>query len=880
MSRSAPLLILASCFAAGIGFGHLTTPPLAAAALAAILLAIVAFIFRSSPAATIMVAMAFVAGGAAIYSAERLAIKPDRIRLMYEAGSFASGEPVELEGKLSGVPEPAAEGRFLTVSTNRMSYRGKMHSASGNVRIFLTDSKNGVETPRLVHGSRIIAACNLERDDKFLNPGVIRVPDVLDQMGIDAVCNIKSPLLIEHIGDESVFLPLAWVYDQRSRLIETFTSRLSPTAAGIMTASLLGDKHFLDRETAETFREGGTFHVLVISGLHITFIGGILLLVIRGFTGSRWIQFTATTTILWAYTLAVGADVPVVRAALMFTIVLLSFALYRPGNMLSGLGASVIVLLVWRPSDLFNPSFHLTFVSVAGIIAAAYPLIDGLRRIGTWVPDRNEPFPPAAPPFLRRMCETIYWRPDVWIVEAKRNLWRARIFKDPFFDGRLKGPIQKAFQFVFEGIIVSTTVQICMLPLLVIYFHRVPVVSIVLNLWVGIFIALESLVVVAGALIDRVSETIAGPFFVIAEAVNWLLLSLPRLLTGHQWSGIRLPSYTGTGGAVYLLYFATLVFLLWRLSRWRPMASIKVSPVTAIAAGCFVILLLTTIFHPFSSPRPDGRLTVDFLDVGQGDAALVTFPDGQTLLVDGGGRMRYRNSREDEDEPFEPDIRRIGESVVSEYLWHRGYSSIDHLLATHADADHIQGLTDVGRNFKIRSAFIGLPDANDQDLEEFRAALARQGIAPIALVEGDSMEIGGVSVQVIHPPASDVRPMPENDRSVVVRLIFGELTFLLTGDIEAEAEREILASGLSVAADVIKVPHHGSRTSSTDQMVRSVSARIAVIPVGRRSPFGHPHAEVVERWRNIGAQVLTTGERGMITISTDGRDLRTETFLR
>ena len=147
-----------------------------------------------------------------------------------------------------------------------------------------------------------------------------------------------------------------------------------------MIASLLGDKYFLDKDTADLFREGGTFHILVISGLHITFIGGLLLLFIRRLTRNRWTQFIVTMRVLWAYTLAVGADVPVVRAAIMFTIVLYSYVIYRQGSLLNSLGVCGLILLVWRPSDLFNPSFQLTFVSVAAIVAMAYPLIETCER--------------------------------------------------------------------------------------------------------------------------------------------------------------------------------------------------------------------------------------------------------------------------------------------------------------------------------------------------------------------------------------------------------------------------------------------------------------------------------------------------------------------
>ncbi len=137
------------------------------------------------------------------------------------------------------------------------------------------------------------------------------------------------------------------------------------------------------------------------------------------------------------------------------------------------------------------------------------------------------------------------------------------------------------------------------------------------------------------------------------------------------------------------------------------------------------MLGVVIIFHPFTAPRPDGRLHIDFLDVGQGDAALITFPDGKTMLVDGGGRVNYKRSdNDDESEIFEPDVPSIGESVVSEFLWEKGYSKIDHILATHADADHIQGLADVAKNFQIGSAFIGRSPMNDPDFATFSEALA------------------------------------------------------------------------------------------------------------------------------------------------------------
>jgi competence protein ComEC len=876
-----PVLWLAAAFAAGIGSAHLLDIPLPVSAAAGVACGLLALLFRKRLVAMLLILVAFVAAGAVAFTAETLGVRPDRIRLLYDAGIIPSGDPVEIEGVLIGSPEPSVEGHFLTLRSERLRNRGTDRTATGRVRLFVPIS-NISEDLALKHGSRVIANCILEREDQYLNPGVLRRPAYLDQIGIDAVGSVKSPLLIEHIADEGVFLPLAWIYDQRANLVDTFTSELSPKAAGVMTASLLGDKYFLDSDTAEVFREGGTFHVLVISGLHITFIGGILLLAVRRLTRNRWAQFLLTAVPLWAYTLAVGAEVPVIRAAVMFTALLLAHVIYRPASMLNSLGLCSLLILAWRPSDLFNPSFHLTFVSVAAIVAVAYPLIDALRKIGTWTPSTRTPLPPNVGGGLKRFCETLYWDTDAWAFEHKRQIWSASLYKAPYFAGALKGLVQKAVAYIFEGILVSVIVQLSMLPLLIIYFHRVSIASIFLNLWVGVFIGLESLAAVLALFLNGLSSLLAAPMFLLVEVFNWLTMLAPRLTAGYAASGFRLPAYTGAGSVIYIIYFAVLIALTWLLHKWVPTRSLggrKLRTVTLTLTAAFCLLLLIIIFHPFSAPPPDGRLKIDFLDVGQGDAALVTFPDGRTMLVDGGGRMRFRRSDDDSTEDFEPDVRRIGESVVSEFLWERGYSHVDYMLATHADADHMQGLADVANNFTVGSALIGRIPADDPEYEALRHALYRRSVPTIAVSAGDSLNIAGVIVDVLHPNADAQMGLSNNDSSVVVRFTFRNRSFLLTGDIEAAAEAELISKGILPSADVVKVPHHGSRTSSTLAFVDSLKPGIAIISVGRSSPFGHPHPEVVERWRAYGAEVRTTGEKGLITISTDGSDLNVSTFI-
>jgi len=885
-----PILWLSVSFACGILFASLINIDLRLTILNCAIFAISAIVLRRQNLATFLILIAFASAGAVSFEVEKLSISPDRIRVLYDNETVRSGDSVEVEGVLLGRPEPSIDGLFLTLRTEKLVYQGTSRDVSGSIRLFLPESDDGIEAtvqisefPELKYGSRLRIACKLVREEAFLNPGVISKKEILDRLQVDATGSIKSRLLVERVADESVFLPLAWVYDRRAALIEDFRNNLSPTSAGIMIASLLGDKYFLDKDTADLFRDGGTFHILVISGLHVTFIGGLLLLFLRHLTRNRWTQFGVTTIALWAYTLAVGADVPVVRAAIMFTIISFSFVIYRQGSLLNSLGVCGLMILVWRPSDLFNPSFQLTFVSVAAIVAMTYPLIETLRKIGRWAPTAQAPFPPNVPNWLRRFCETLYWREDAWKVESKQQIWTAKLFKAPYWPNRAIGVIQNAARFVFEGVIVSLIVQVWMLPLTVVYFHRVSVASILLNLWVGFFIALESFAAVAGVLAGHISGLLADPLFMFADGLNWLMLSVPRLFSDNGLASFRLPAYSADGRAIYIAYFVPVLFLVLAANRWKPFEIKWPDRLvrSRFVVGCSValaMLICVIVFHPFSVPRADGRLHVDFLDVGQGDAALVTFPDGQTLLVDGGGRIKFK-ADDDVNETFEPDVRGIGEAVVSEFLWNRGYSRIDHILATHADADHIQGLTDVAKNFSIGSAAFGRTPMDDPDFAELADVLQRRGIHTELLARGDHFEYGGVRVEVLYPIASDdPNALSDNDHSVVLRIVYGTRVFLLTGDIERTAETALVTNGGTLAADVVKVAHHGSRTSSMQQFIDATGAKYAVISVGRSSPFGHPHVEVVERWQAAGTEVFTTGQNGMISVSTDGKDLKIDQF--
>src|SRR5262249_45425361 len=238
------------------------------------------------------------------------------------------------------------------------------------------------------------------------------------------------------------------------------------------------------------FREGGTFHVLVISGQHISFIGGLVFLLLRQLTKRRALQFALSVAAVWAYSLAVGAEASVVRAALMFTFAGAGLVLFRQSTALNGLGCAVLFLLVRNPKELFDPSFQLTFLSVLAIVVIGWPLLQTCAAIGSWYPSRETPSPPVCSRELRWFCELLFWSERKWQREIARSPYRYRLFKTPLAARLERYRIQIVLRYIFGAVVISGAVQLVLLPLMIVYFHRLSLASLVLNIIVSSLLAL------------------------------------------------------------------------------------------------------------------------------------------------------------------------------------------------------------------------------------------------------------------------------------------------------------------------------------------------------------------------------------------------------
>ena len=393
------------------------------------------------------------------------------------------------------------------------------------------------------------------------------------------------------------------------------------------------------------------------------------------------------------------------------------------------------------------------------------------------------------------------------------------------------------------------------LPLTAVYFGKVSLVGLISNI---VVLPVAGASVVLGfvtAFFASWAMTIAATFAAVNAWLLWLVLEAARISGNLSWAYVETMQFKPSFAVpVYLGMLLLYHFSLKQFSR-----------VVLILLLGSLNLALVLPEHPLEKPSAD-RLRVSFIDVGQGDAALIEFPGGETMLIDAGmGSNEYD----------------AGEQIVVPFLKRRGIARLDWFVASHPHADHIGGTPSVFRAFEVRELIESGQESPDPSALRYRAAVEREQCRVRTVRAFDSaMNIAGAAVYVLYPSAYRMstdsldRLSNLNNTSVVLKLLYGRVAFLFMGDVEREGEEELCRLfGEFLESDVLKAGHHGSTTSSTPGLLDLVKPKVAVISVGRNNSFHHPSEEIIDRLRSRGAEVLRTDEEGAIIFETDGASL-------
>ena len=419
-------------------------------------------------------------------------------------------------------------------------------------------------------------------------------------------------------------------------------------------------------------------------------------------------------------------------------------------------------------------------------------------------------------------------------------------------------PRSRVWSWVVASVIASVAVEAALLPVSASAFSRVTSAGLALNLLAVPSMGVVQIAALIVALADQV-PMLALPAAWAAHAAAVTLVASAHLVTEAPWLTARVPP---PSPALMLAYYLALTALVAVRGRLRIGAAIAFAmALTSIGTGVDVAGLI----RPDTAPHVL-RLTV--FDVGQGESMLLETPSRRAILIDAGGA------------PFGSGGLDIGHRVLAPALWARGIRSLDTLLVTHGDPDHLGGAMAVLEDFGPERLWEGVRVPQHMPTEALIDRAARHGISVEPQRAGRDLRIDGVRIRVLHPPQPDwERRRVRNDDSVVLEITYGDVALLLTGDIGAEVEQSIVPLLTPARIRILKVAHHGSRTSSSQSLLDAWRPQVAVISCGRGNRFGHPAPEVLRRLEAIGATVLRTDRDGQITIETDGRSVRTRTYV-
>jgi len=414
------------------------------------------------------------------------------------------------------------------------------------------------------------------------------------------------------------------------------------------------------------------------------------------------------------------------------------------------------------------------------------------------------------------------------------------------------GQVARVMVFCWDLTVISAVMQFGLALPMGIYFHRVSITGLSANL---LIVPLMSAVIPVGFV-----AVFTGWHFAAAIA-GWLLRVSEGIALWHVgWE----PDWRISDPPLWLAValVAAVVSLTLVFDRRRNALCVL---------GANAVLLVLLVWHPFAPRTERGVLEVTAIDVGQGDSLFLAFPDGKLMMLDGGGLAGHGNSRK-------PRID-TGEDVVSPYLWSRSIRRLDVVALSHPHDDHIGGLAAIVDNFRPKELWIGAV-ADTGEWRHLEDTARRRHVRIVRLESGQRFRYGGAGIEVLaplpdHEPSADA---PNND-SMVLRISYGQRSFVLTGDIERRVERQLVESGALERTDVLKVAHHGSKTSSTEPFLEQVQPAFAVISDGFENQFRFPSQEVLERLDSLHTAVLRTDRDGLVSIRSDGRRIRFETPL-
>ncbi len=810
-------------------------------------------------------------GGLLMALAHRDGFSNSDLRYLLSQRAFQLEEPVSFEGCV--VKESELRGEESTATIELEAFLQHDHwiacKGKGILSISMPDPEQAPgKFFSLTRGDRVKGWATWQVPHNYENPGSLDRTALLSRRGIFLIGRAKSPRLLETIpgGCSDPWTKLATAAANRVRTsLEPLREKQRGQPAAILASLVIGDYSGIDNITRESFQNSGTFHVLVVSGLHVAWIAALLLQFFKLIRLPERIRYLLAALAILLYTCVVGFQASITRCLWMFLLYLAGRMIFRRADPINILLAAALILLVAQPDWLFEAGFQLSFLSVMAIAMTAAPAIHAYLR-PVWEPLRHA-----------GDSNRIFVQSDAWYRRGRSLRVRCEILIEEVADS-LSPAIARMLLLICRStataglaigsmIVVSISIQIWLEPLLACHFNRISWIAPLANL---VIVPFSSIVLASG-----IVGTLAADLHFCGPALIQLAGSLSSLLL---FCATRIAMMTGawqrcpTPGPVWILAGVSLLFIwgYFKLRRfWIPCTYIFIL-LACLSYGSVPVLGVffkecRDAFH--SEGKEIWRssasiLRFTFLDVGEGDSIVVCFPDKRLWLLDAGG-LRLSPSQQDSVYAFD-----VGEAVVSRYLWHGWITRLDRLILSHTDLDHAGGAPAVIRNFSVAGLAYSPVGADDTILNGILGIARENNIVTHLLYAGMEEKAGPVTVRCLNPAAYS-RLSSTNENSLVLQFSYKRFSALLTGDLEKSGESEVLSRPVNLSSHLLKVAHHASRSGTSNAFLDRAQPRWAVVSVGR-NPFGHPSPEVIARLLHRRAQPILTRDEGAVTFETDG----------
>lgn len=729
--------------------------------------------------------------------------------------SFLMNQTQHLSGVIIQEPLYYSDRTRLVIQLSSYTDQGQDRPAQGTILLGLKGLIKGFD-----QGDPVRFACRLRLIEGYHNPGGYDFEKRMAQKGIWVSGFIENPDLLVLSGPNQRPWPWQRLPILRNQVSDLIDSKFSPPFNGLAQALMTGDQSKIPREIQEAFSRAGVSHLLAFSGLNLTLVGGLSYYLFR-------FLFSFSETILlylnvrkWAligtffpvlgYTLLAGMSPSAARALFMVGAVILAMLLNKYADLLNSLALAALILLLLSPESLFLPSFQLSFLAVWGIAYLLPRILD---------PDSN---------------------PGV----------RGASF------------IHQGIFYLWGTFCVSLVCQLATSPVVAWWFHQISLIGLISNL---ILVPLTGVLATPIGLLGLIVAPIFPPlssilFWVMNLMLQWTLW-LTRFFADLPLAFLIVPR---PGFMEIGFFYLSLVFLF----NWRKI------PNPAYLISLSLLGMILFFFSPqieiFFSPP----FKATFLDVGHGSSILIEFPQGQKMLIDGGGS-------------FNPEFD-LGERVVGPFLWDKKITRLDVVVLTHPHPDHLNGLPFILSKFKVKEIWMNGDRVDSPAFQRLEELIQRNKITVVYPLSGWSKSFSNIRVEVLHPLLESTLQKKsdhtsfhsQNNASLVLRLSYQGRHVLLPADIEGETEKSLLQRQGSLQSQLLQVPHHGSLSSSTVPFIDAVRPCYAIIS-GRPSPrLPLPHPEIIRRYQERGVTLFRTDRDGAITFDLRPKGWQIECFRR